>query len=362
MTSPSLPLVSVLMPVRNEGTFLLRSLGSVLAQDYPHAKMEVLVADGMSEDGTRAEVARLAAASDVPVRWLENPGRIVATGLNRALRTARGEILVRVDGHCEIASDYVRRCVSHLRSGEGDGVGGPLETIGQTPLARAIAVAMSSRFGVGGSAFRTVADRTMFVDTVAFPAYTRAVVDRAGDFDEELVRNQDDEYNFRLREMGFRILLAADVHARYYSRTSWRSLARQYFQYGYWKVRVMQKHPRQMSPRQFAPPVFVTALAAATVAGAAGLSWRWLLGIGALYGAGSAAAAVSGARRGGWWMLPILPAAFATLHLAYGSGFLAGLAKFWNRWPGRPRRPLSHRPLDPSEVPLSGGGRSTSHE
>src|SRR5262249_18026119 len=163
---PRAPFVSVLMPVRNEAAYLSRSLGSVLAQDYPHERLEVFVADGMSEDGTRAEVARLSAASDVAVTWVENPARIVPPGSNRALRLAGGEILVRVDGHCEIAPDYVRRCVAHLAAGQADGVGGPLETIGETTLARAIAVAMSSRFGVGGSAFRTVADRTMFVDTV----------------------------------------------------------------------------------------------------------------------------------------------------------------------------------------------------
>ena len=167
---------------------------------------------------------------------------------------------MRVDGHCEIASDYVRRCVEHLRRGEADGVGGSIETIGATPPSRAIALAMSSRFGVGNSAFRTERAATHLVDTVPFPAYTREMMRRAGPFDEELVRNQDDEFNFRIRELGGRILMAADVRSRYESRGSLRSLARQYFQYGYWKVRVMQKHPRQMSARHFVPAAFVSAL------------------------------------------------------------------------------------------------------
>src|SRR5438132_14210048 len=119
---------------------------------------------------------------------------------------------------------------------------------------------MSSAFGVGGSAFRTVSDRTLLTDTVAFPAFTRAALEKAGAFDEELVRNQDDEYNYRLRKLGAKILLASDVHSRYFSRATLPGLWRQYFQYGFWKVRVMQKHPRQMRLRQFGPPLFVATM------------------------------------------------------------------------------------------------------
>ena len=249
----SLPFVSVVMPVRDEAGFIERSLGAVLAQDYPAGRMEVIVADGMSRDATR-DLVRAAADRDPRVRLVDNPGRIAPTGLNAALAQARGQVLVRVDGHCEIAPDYVSRCVAHLSGGEADGVGGPLETIGETPVAQVIALAMSSGFGVGGAAFRTRKGWTGLVDTVAFPAYTRAATDLAGPYDEELVRNQDDEYNYRLRERGARILLAADVGARYFSRGTVRSLFRQYLQYGFWKVRVLQKHPRQMSLRQFIPP------------------------------------------------------------------------------------------------------------
>ncbi len=141
-------------------------------------------------------------------------------------------------------------------------VGGPLETVGESLTARAIAAAMSSRFGVGGSAFRLADSETQFTDTVAFPAYQRAVIDAAGPFDEELVRNQDDEYNYRLRKLGVKILLARDVRSQYFSRATLTKLWSQYFQYGYWKVRVMQKHPRQMQLRQFVPPLFVITLIA----------------------------------------------------------------------------------------------------
>lgn len=320
------------MPVRNEAAFIVRSVGSVLAQDYPHERMEILIADGMSGDATRQIISGFQ-QQHRNVKTIDNPGKIVATGLNAALRQAKGEIIVRVDGHCEIAPNYVRRCVSHLMDENIEAVGGPVETIGESYIARVIAAAMSSRFGVGGSAFRVANSKTQFTDTVAFPAYTRAVIDRAGPFDEELVRNQDDEYNYRLRKLGVKILLASDVHSRYYSRATLRRLASQYFQYGFWKVRVMQKHTRQMRLRQIAPPLFVAALLLSLlllpILPAAG----YVLGlIAGAYTLALMAASILSASKNGWLLLPVLPVAFAILHLAYGSGFLIGLLKFWNRW------------------------------
>jgi hypothetical protein len=170
-------------------------------------------------------------------------------------------------------------------------------------------------------------------DTIAFPAYTRRVVEQAGEYDEELVRNQDDEYNYRLRSMGVRLLLAEDVRSRYYSRSSLRSLWRQYFQYGYWKVRVMQKHPRQMQPRQFVPPLFVSALlvSGALAVFAPPLRWAWA-SIALAYVAANLAASVNTAWRHGIRVFRWLPVVFTILHVSYGSGFLVGLAKFWRRW------------------------------
>lgn len=325
------PFVTVVMPVRNEGSFIERSLGAVFLQDYPSDRMEVLVADGLSTDGTRERIIEFQKAHP-NLQMVSNPDGIVPTGMNRAIRQARGEIIVRVDGHCEIDREYVRRAVERLQRDKVDGVGGPIDTIGETPLAEAIATAMSSAFGVGGSAFRTVKDKTMLVDTVAFPAYTRAIIERAGPYDEELVRNQDDEYNYRLRKLGAKVLLASDVKARYYSRSSIPSLWRQYYQYGYWKVRVMQKHTLQMRPRQFAPLVLVVSMMISLVAAP-----FHLLGLASLLAvsgsyllANLAASALTASRQVRMsWMLPVI---FATLHFAYGFGFLKGLIKFRNRW------------------------------
>ena len=254
------PFVSVLMPVRNEEEYIERSLEAVLAQDYPSDRMEIIVSDGMSTDGTRKIVLKLQRHYS-SITLVDNPGLIAPTALNVATAAATGDILVRVDGHCEIAPDYVSNCVRHLLEDDVDGVGGSVETIGENPAASAIAAAMSSVFGVGGSAFRTAKNTTMFVDTIPFPAYRRAIVEAAGPYDETMVRDQDDEYNYRIRKMGGRLLLAADVHSRYYSRATITSLWKQYFGYGYWKARVLWKHPKQMSTRQFVPSAFVACLA-----------------------------------------------------------------------------------------------------
>ncbi len=327
-----LPCVSLLMPIRNEAEFIGKGLKAVFAQDYPASKMEVIVADGLSNDGTR-EVVRELSAQHPNVRLIVNPGKIVSTGLNIALGQARGEIIIRIDGHCEIAPDYVSRCVYHLREDDVDGVGGPIETIGETFWAGAIALAMSSPFGVGAAAFRTVKGRKMFVETIAFPAYRRRAMERAGPFDEELVRDQDDEYNYRLRKLGYKLLLSPDISSRYYSRSSLRSLWRQYFQYGYWKVRVMQKHSRQMQPRQFVPALFVASILFTLLASTFSSVGRWMLfGVAGTYVAANLAASLIAAAKTNWKLLPALPPTFTTLHVGYGFGFLLGLIVFWNRW------------------------------
>jgi glycosyltransferase involved in cell wall biosynthesis len=331
-TIKSIPFVSIIMPVRNEVDYIDRSLAAVFNQDYPAERTEIIIADGMSTDSTR-EIIGGYKNSHPNLQLIDNPGKIVPTGINAALRLAHGEMIIRVDGHCEIAPDYVRRCVAHLLEDQVEGVGGSIETIGETYSAKAVAVAMSSRFGVGGAPFRTIKERTMLVDSVAFPAYTRNIISVAGPYDEELVRDQDDEYNYRIRQLGGNILLAADVHSRYYSRSSLRSLWKQYFQYGYWKVRVLQKHPRQMQLRQFVPPAFVAALIIFSLLAFFSPASRFILAfIAGSYLVVNLLASTWTAAHRGWQFLPLLPLVYIILHLSYGLGFLVGLFKFINRW------------------------------
>lgn len=334
------PFVTIILPVRNESAFIDQVLLALLDQDYPVDNMEVLVVNGNSKDDTRRTVLDFASLHpQLRIQIFDNPQKIVPISLNMALREARGEVIIRVDGHCIIAPDYVCKCVEHLQKDGVDGVGGPMKSFGKTRMANAISIGMSSPFGVGNSAFRTTSGRTMLVDTVPFPAYTRQIIRNAGHYDEELVRNQDDEYNYRIRELGGKILLAADVRSTYFSRTSLKGLWRQYLQYGYWKVRVMQKHPFQMSLRQFIPPVFVLALLFSvllfllTFAGLTSSIPRPLpLIIPSFYLIANLGTSLLTAWRRGWDSLLFLPLIFGILHLSYGFGFLAGLVKFRDRW------------------------------
>jgi glycosyltransferase involved in cell wall biosynthesis len=326
------PFVSVIMPIRNEADFIARSLGAVLAQDYPHEKLEVLVADGMSDDDTRRIVHELAAATDIAVILVINPGRIVPTGFNTALKQAQGEIIVRVDGHTIIARDYVAQCVAVLARSGADNVGGRMNAVGDGAFGQAVALATSSAFGVGGARFHYATEEE-YVDTVYMGAWRRDVFERIGMFDEAFVRNQDDEFNYRLRAQGGRILLSPAIQSTYFNRSTFRGLARQYDLYGLYKVRVMQKHPGQMRPRQFAPAVLVSALGIGAVLSVFSRLARWLwLALIVVYTLANLAASVLTARKARWTHLHLLPVVFATLHFSYGIGFLRGLVKFRNHW------------------------------
>jgi glycosyltransferase involved in cell wall biosynthesis len=298
--------------------------------------MEVIVADGLSTDDTKLVVAEMASGADIAVTLIDNPALTAPAALNRAIAVSKGSMIIRVDGHCEIAGDYVANCVRLLMLGMADGVGGPIETIAESPQAEAIAIAMSSKFGVGGSAFRTVHDKELEVDTIAFPGYRRALFDRIGGFDEELVRNQDDEFNYRVRKNGGRLILSPSIRSRYYSRSSFRALWRQYFQYGYWKVRVLQLHPGQMSVRQFVPFLFVATLIALAVMSIVSVAAAWLfICLLAVYGLANLIASLVSSRRTGLGSVPRISLSFAILHFAYGSGFLFGLVAFRRRWFGQ---------------------------
>jgi succinoglycan biosynthesis protein ExoA len=327
------PFVTLILPIRNESAYIEHALTALLKQDYPSDCMEILIVDGMSMDDTRSLIQNFSEAyPSLHIRILDNPGRIVPTGMNIALREAKGEVVIRVDGHCLIAPDYVSKCVDHLKKDGVDGVGGPMESIGETKIAKAIAIGMSSPFGVGNSAFRTTSGRSMLVDTVPFPAYTWEVIKRAGFYDEELVRNQDDEYNYRIRELGGKILLADDVRSTYFSRSSLKGLWRQYFQYGYWKVRVLQKHPLQMSMRQFIPPVFVLGLFGSALLVFSPAYRLFSIMVPLLYFMANMGASIWTSSKQKFQYLGWLPFIFLILHLSYGLGFLLGLVRFWDRW------------------------------
>lgn len=333
---PWRPSVTVVLPIRNEAGCIGASLAAVLGQDYPADRLDVIVADGMSDDGTRAHVRQLMAIHP-RLKLIDNPSRIVPTGMNLAIRAASGEVVVRVDGHTIIAPDYVTECVAALGRSRADNVGGPMRALGEGWFGKAVAAATSSRFGVGGARFH-YSDREEWVDTVYMGAWRRETLERIGLFDEEMVRDQDDELNYRLLDRGGRILLSPRIRSSYTVRGNPRALWRQYFQYGFWKVRVMQKHPRQIRLRQLAPPALVAGLllsaAAAWSRPAAATIWG---GIPLAYAAANVVASLAARRRTGWAVVPVLSLGYAVIHMAYGLGFLAGLARFPTKWRIRPR-------------------------
>jgi len=324
------PLVSVVVPCRNEGRWIRSCLESILANDYPRDRLEVLVVDGMSDDGTRAIVEEFA-RNYANVRLIDNPRRITPTALNAGIAAARGGVVVRMDAHVEYPANYISALVPQLETSGADNVGGACETIpaGDGPLARAIAAGMSHPLGVGNAYFRIGAAEPRWVDTVPFGCYRREVFERIGVFDEELVRNQDDELNLRLIRNGGKILLVPNVVSRYYARDSLGKLWRMYYQYGYFKPLVLRKIGRVMTLRQVIPSLFVLCLAVLTLGAfwsvwaAAGLAL--LLGV---YLAAIGAVAVAGWRRLGTASAACLFAVFPTLHFAYGFGFLKGLWDF----------------------------------
>jgi succinoglycan biosynthesis protein ExoA len=347
--SESAPFVSVVIPMRNEAGHLAACVEAVLAQDYPRERMEVIVVDGESDDGTAA-LARAYGQRDARVRVLNNPGRIVPTAMNIGIRAAHGAIITRVDGHTRVAEDYVRVGVETLRRTGADNVGGPMRAVGGGRFGDAVATATSSRFGIGSYFHFGTSERD--VDTVYMGMWPRRVFERVGLFDEELVRNQDDELSYRIRKEGGRIVLTPSMRSWYQNRQSLRHLTRQYFQYGMWKIRVLQKHPRQMSWRHFVPPAFVAALAglapAALVSPAAGAALGALVTVYAA--AVLAISAVHSLRRGAvTWLVTAL--AFVAIHLCWGAGFLVGLMKFAGRWWGPEPEPST---LDRSDRSAAG--------
>ena len=322
------PFVSVIMPVRNEANFIERAIKSILDNDYPAEKVEILVVDGMSDDGTRQTVKRLS-EGDSRVRTLDNPKRIVPAAMNIGIKAARGDLFIRVDGHAEIPANFVTKSVECLREHpDAWVVGGYIETIAHDYTGRAIASAMRSPAGVGDSRFR-LGDYEGWVDTLAFGTHHKWIVEKIGYFDEELVRNQDDEFNLRMILAGGKIWMSRSIQSTYFSRGSLCKLWRQYFQYGFWRIRTLQKHKRPAALRQLAPLLLVLSV---LLLGLAGLLWRglWiLLAVEAgLYLLGLAAGALDVGRRSGWRFAPVAPLVFVILHLAYGLGSLWGGIRF----------------------------------
>jgi glycosyltransferase involved in cell wall biosynthesis len=316
------PSVSVVIPLRNGAQDLPRCLAAVLDQDYPGA-LDVVVAVGPSDDGSR-EVAAAAAKADGRVRVVDNPSGRTPSALNAAIAASAGEMVARVDGHAVIPAGYLRTAVAALIDTGADNVGGIQAAEGDTPFQRAVAAAMTSRFGVGNASFHFGGEPGP-TDTVYLGVFRRSALDRVGGFDETLIRNQDYELNWRIRDTGGVVWFEPGLKVRYRPRSSLRGLARQYFEYGQWKREVLRRHPRSVRMRQLVPPAAVIANTAGLVVGLT--VRREALAVPAVYAAGTLAAAVVAGRGSSAGVAARLPAVFAVMHHAWGVGFLLSRRK-----------------------------------
>lgn len=324
-----MPTVSVIIPCYNEQATIHLLLDALQRQIFPLQEFEVIIADGMSTDQTRAQIAAYQAANPaLQVHLVDNPHRNIPSALNRAIEAARGEIILRLDGHSIPAPDYIERCVQALREGRGDNVGGVWEIhpSGKGWAAQGIALAAAHPLGVGDARYR-VGGQAQLVDTVPFGCYWRSLALEIGKYDETLLTNEDYEFNTRLRQAGKKIWMDPLIRSTYFARPTLAALARQYLRYGYWKAQMLRRYPHTLRWRQALPPAFVASL---LVLGLASI-WlplaRWLLAAQILlYALILLGAGIQAARRQRQAALLFsIPLAIACMHLAWGGALLWGL-------------------------------------
>lgn len=324
-------MLSVICPIYNEEKHIEACIRSVIAQDWPKDELEALFVDGMSDDRTREIVAGYSRQYPF-IRLLDNPRRIVPTGLNIGIRAAKGEVILRLDAHAKYPTDYFSVLVGKLQESGADNVGGVCRTLPaqDMPVCRAIAHAMSSPFGMGNSHFRIGADKEMWVDTVPFGCFRREIFDKIGLFDEDLVRNQDDEFNGRILRHDGKILLLPQVVTDYFARSSINKTAKMFYQYGLFKPLVNKKLQKPATLRQFFPPLFVAGILIGGLVCLFSRVIRWIyLSVLVLYLLMAILAGLSCTRR-----LPDIlwmPVVFATIHVSYGCGYWVGFLKLLTR-------------------------------
>tara|TARA_B110000438_G_scaffold138965_1_gene134265 strand:- start:548 stop:1609 length:1062 start_codon:yes stop_codon:yes gene_type:complete len=329
--------VTFILPIRNEEEYIENTIKSIINQSSNEEK-ELIFADGMSNDNTRIIIKKYQEIYPY-LQIIDNPENIVSTGFNRALSISKGDIIIRVDGHSKIDYDFVKNCLKILKDKNVDCVGGPTKHIGNGLIGDSIKIAQSSIFGSGGVSFRATITKGEYVDTLAFGAYKRKVFSSIGGYDEELIRNQDDEFNFRLNQTGSKIWLDPSIQSYYYTRNSFFKLFKQYFQYGFYKMRVVQKRRGFASWRHLVPGIFTLFLSISFVSFLNSWNTWFFYFISGSYLIANIISAIYELAKGFTSEADVsikpfilLPFTFLILHLAYGLGFLIGFIYFINKW------------------------------
>lgn len=322
-------IVSVVMPVYNEEKYIEKCVDSLLEQDYPADRMEWIFVDGCSSDKTVELLEGYAEKYPDLIRVLNNPDKIVPYAMNIGISQSRGKYIVRLDAHADYAEDYISKCVYYLENTDAENVGGVAETKAEGFMGNAIAKMLSSKFGVGNSQFR-INGESGYVDTVPFGAFRREVFTKYGGYDERLVRNQDNEMNFRIRKNGGKIYMSDEINLSYYCRDSVKGISDMARKNGMWNIITMKLCPGSMSLRHFIPFLFVASILGLGVMGVLCNIFLILLGIElALYL--TLDIYFSAKKAGSLKELFTLVALFPMFHIAYGTGSFIGLIRLFSK-------------------------------
>lgn len=328
------PKVSIIVPCRNEEQHIGILLRSILIQSEPLGGFEVIFVDGLSDDDTLSMIKNIV-TKDNRFMVLNNRKKFVSSGMNIGIRHAKGEIIVRMDAHCEYPNDYIQRLVSLLETSGADNVGGVLLPIGTTDTQKAICAAYQTPIGTGVALRGHIDDGSVRdVDAVWGGCWRRNRLIEIGLFDEAMVRNQDDELCFRLRKMGGRILQSSSIRISYYVRKSFKRLLRQYMQYGFWKARLIRKHPGQSRLRHFIPALFIMFILISSLGAIFNPFFALALATGlTAYSAVILLVSFMQASRSRYDLLPGIILALLMMHSGYGLGFIFGILNLITRYP-----------------------------
>lgn len=340
-----LSFVSIIIPCRNEEKFIGKCLDSIIANDYPKEKIEVLIIDGMSEDKSR-KVAESYLQRCHFIKILDNPQKITPCAFNLGIKNATGEIIMIMGSHSIYREDYISNCVRYLNDYDADNVGGVIITLPRENsfIGKATTIALSSKFGVGGSAFRTGSKEPKWVDTVFGGCYKREVFERVGLFNENLISTQDMEFNLRLKRSGGKTLLVPEIVSHYYARSDLGSFCKNNFRNGFWAIYPFKfTTSMPVSLRHLVPLTFVSSLIGSALLSTVVTHFVLLfITIVGLYILANLTASFQIARRERdprYFIL--MPFLFGILHFAYGLGSLWGVfkilgtAQFWKKFLGR---------------------------
>ena len=328
------PTVSIIVPCYNEEKTIQLLLEAIQQQTYPIDRIEVVISDAFSNDHTREKIATYQQAHpELAVRVVDNVKRTIPAGVNTAAQEANGTILVRLDAHSEPNPEYIATSIDLLESGKADNVGGvwQIQAGDETCIARAIALAAAHPLGVGDAKYR-VSTTAQYVDTVPFGAFMREKFFAIGACDETLLANEDYEFNARLQKSGGRVWMDPRIVSKYYARPNLRKLAQQYWRYGFWKVRMLQRFPNTLRLRQAIPPLFTASLVTAGIFSIFFPFARIIL-MGELFSYFSALAITGFLCLINKRELPclLMPAAIVVMHISWGSGFICSLIKTYLR-------------------------------